>query len=51
MPFQNGFSTGLFNGFYVYVFGMSFCITPAKKKPDIDIFNSVIDQFNAVVST
>ena len=30
------------------MFGMSFCITPAKKMAGISIFN--LDQFNAVVS-
>ena len=35
--------------FDVYVFGMSFCIAPAKKKSDI-IFYCLLDQFNVVES-
>ena len=46
-PFQNGFAT-----FFIcmYVFGMSVCITSAKKKADIIFQNGVLDQFNAVDS-
>ena len=46
-PFQNGFTTF----FDVYVFGMSFCIIPAKTKSDIILLNCVLYQFNVVEST